>query len=127
MHVDILDVHAVNEYIAVIVVVIAHEQVYQRGLAGACCTDDTDDIAGLYRQIDVFKRFLCTVEGKADIFEFYFSLHIGENMSLAEIVLRLGVKNVKYAFGRSERRLVGVVEVCEEVYRTVEHGGVGYE
>ena len=42
----------------------------------------------------------------ADIFEFYFSLHIGENMSLAEIVLRLGVKNVKYAFGRSQRRLV---------------------
>ena len=51
--VDVPDVYSVDEYLSVVFVIVAHQQVYQRRFAGARCSDYADYVARLYSQIYV--------------------------------------------------------------------------
>ena len=62
LHINVLDIDAVNINFSVVMVVITHKEIYKCGFARACRSDDTNYISGVYRQIDIFKRLFGAVK-----------------------------------------------------------------
>lgn len=126
-HIDLADIDAVNVNMPLIVVIIAQEQIDERGFSRARSTDDTDDIARLDLQIDIFENLFGAVKGEGNILELDRAAHIDIRVSFSEIVLGLGIENIEDSLGRGEEVLVRIVEVCKEVNGLVEHRRIGDE
>ena len=126
-HIDIADIHVINEDLSVVVVVIAEQEVDKGRFTRTGRTNDTNNIAGLDGEVDILKSLLGTVEGEVYVLEFDLTLELGHILAFTEVVLGLGIKNIKNSFSRCKEVLEGVIKVCKEVYGLVEHRCVGNE
>ena len=123
--VDVPDIDAVHQDLAVVIVVITHQQVDQRGLTGAGGTNDTHNVTRLNGQAHIGQRLLCPVKGEVHIPELDMTVELGRMVTLTEIRLWLRVDDIQQTFGRVQSILDRVIEVSEEVHGLIEHGGVG--
>ena len=99
LQVDIADIDVVKENFALIVIIEAQEQVYERRFAGACRADDADDVAGLYRHIDIREGLFCLVERKVDMAEFDLAPDAFGLQLFSEVGFGFGVDYIKKSFG----------------------------
>ena len=123
-HINCFDVLAVEKNLTVIVVIEAHEKIYQRCFAGACRSYYADGFAGLYSEIYIGENIFCLIEREAYMAEFHLAAYMVGYIAFSVIMLRLGIKNVHYALCRGKSALIRVVQSRKKVYGSVEHRSI---
>ena len=123
-HIDIPDIDIVHQDLSVIMVIVAHQQIDQCGLAGTGSAYNTHDISRFDGQIHIGKGLFGAVKGEIDVPELDLAMELVRMLSLAEVCLRLSINDIQDPLRRVQRILVRVVEIGKEVHRSIEHGGI---
>ena len=103
---DVARIHAVDGDRTALDLIEAHEQVDQRGLAGAGRADDGDRLAGLGLQRQVLDQRLGRIVAELDVVEAHQTLDVLDVLGVLAFGHLLGlVQELEDAFGRSQGAL----------------------